>query len=370
MKQKFNILLVDDNTTNVDCWAGYLQKENRKIFKAFSGYEALRIVLKEDIHLVITDIDMPVEKGPQMDGFILIKQIKERRPDVFVIFAIDDHETLDDVVHGLEDGAVDYLKEPLHPELTDAKVAVFEKLYWKREALIHEQKKSDELLHNILPASTIEELKKTGKSTARHYKKATVLFTDFVNFTMYSEKNPAQHIVEKLNRFFSIFDGIIEKWSLEKIKTIGDAYMAAGGVPIRNKINPILVTLAAIEINDYMLVQQDLDPDTWEIRIGIHTGPVISGIVGKKKYQYDIWGDTVNTASRVEGQAIPGKINISKNTYEEIKKYFDCEYRGKLEAKHKGLIDMYNIIGIKKEYADSENPNLPNEALLKIIQEN
>lgn len=370
MIENFNILVVDDDNDNVCNWCGILEKEGRKFYKAHSGYEAMRMVISEDIHLVLTDIDMPVEKGPQMNGLELIKEIKKQERDIYVIFAVDDQDSIDDVVHGLEDGAVDYLIEPLHPKITKAKVAIFETLYRKRQALLHEQKKSEELLRNILPQYTIDELKKTGKSTARQYKKVSVLFTDFVNFTMFSEKVTPQYLIEKLNRHFSIFDGIMDKWNIEKIKTIGDSYMAAGGVPIRNQINPVTTVLAALEINKYMLDQQALDPETWEIRIGIHTGPLVSGIVGLKKYQYDIWGDTVNTASRMESKAEVGRVNVSHSTYLEIKEYFICTPRGKLVAKNKGLIDMYFVDRLKPEYTAENDPIVPNEKLHEIIHNN
>lgn len=205
------------------------------------------------------------------------------------------------------------------------------------QLLVAEKKRSDELLLNILPGEIAEELKRDGHSNARHFDEVTVLFTDFKGFTSYAEKLSAQELVKEINYCFSNFDRICDKYKIEKIKTIGDAYMAAGGLPVANKTHAEDVVNAAIEICDFMRNK------TFEIRIGIHTGNVVAGIVGIKKFQYDIWGDTVNTASRMESSGAVGKVNISESTYELVKDKFNCEYRGEIEAKGKGKIKMYFV---------------------------
>ncbi|HWJ92743.1 MAG TPA: adenylate/guanylate cyclase domain-containing protein [Flavisolibacter sp.] len=214
--------------------------------------------------------------------------------------------------------------------------------------LVMEKKKSDELLLNILPADTAEELKITGSAQAKQYPSVTVLFADFRGFTRLSEKLHPQVLVAELNFFFSAFDRIVEKYNIEKIKTIGDAYMCAGGLPVENDTHAEDVVKAAVEMRDFIRQHRSKESElVFEIRIGVNTGPVVAGIVGLRKFAYDIWGDTVNIASRMETTSEPGKINISGATYELIKDRFDCVYRGKINAKNKGEIDMYFVEGLK-----------------------
>jgi class 3 adenylate cyclase len=226
-----------------------------------------------------------------------------------------------------------------------------QKVEERTRELHSEKEKSDELLLNILPSETAHELKKHGKSKARSFEKATVLFTDFKNFTKVSETMSAEELVEMIHHIYSEFDNIIHKYGVEKIKTIGDSYMAAGGLPVVNDTNPQDVVNAAIEILHFIEHEKQLrmaaNEPFLEIRIGINTGPLVAGIVGKKKFAYDIWGDTVNIASRMESSSEPGKINISGSTYEFIKDQFECTYRGKIHAKNKGEIDMYFVEGRK-----------------------
>lgn len=221
----------------------------------------------------------------------------------------------------------------------------------QRNRISKEKKRSDELLLNILPAEVAEELKAKGSAEAKSIDSVTVLFTDFKGFTQLSEKLTAQELVGEINECFSAFDHIMQKYGIEKIKTIGDAYMAAGGLPMPNQTHARDVIKAAIAIQDFMneLKAKKLAAGQlfFEIRIGVHTGPVVAGIVGVKKYSYDIWGDTVNTASRMESSGEVGKVNISGSTYDEVKDLFITEYRGKISAKGKGEIDMYFVNGVK-----------------------
>jgi class 3 adenylate cyclase/ligand-binding sensor domain-containing protein len=246
-----------------------------------------------------------------------------------------------------------------------------EKVQERTAELASEKERTEKLLLNILPKETAEELQKRGKATARHYNQVSVLFTDFKGFTRFAESTKPEDLVQELDRCFIAFDDIIEKYHLEKIKTIGDAYMCAGGVPIRNTNNAVAIVLAAIEIRDFMLKlqqeKQERNERFWEIRLGISTGPLTAGVVGKKKFAYDIWGDTVNTASRMESTSEPGMVNISASTYELVKDYFDCTYRGKKDAKGKGEVDMYFVNGIRREFSENGDGKTPNEALQSIV---
>lgn len=210
-----------------------------------------------------------------------------------------------------------------------------------------ERKRSDDLLLNILPAPIATELKEKGKAQARQYSEATVLFSDFINFTNIAEQLTPDELVLELDDCFKAFDFIIQKYTdIEKIKTIGDAYMCASGLEDR-KILPDNLVRAALEmqafLQEHKQERQRLGKPYFEARIGIHTGPVVAGVVGVKKFAYDIWGDTVNIAARVESNGEAGRVNISETTYRLIKYSFDCLYRGKVEAKNKGLIDMYFV---------------------------
>jgi ligand-binding sensor domain-containing protein/class 3 adenylate cyclase len=218
----------------------------------------------------------------------------------------------------------------------------------EEKAEVERQKeKSDQLLLNILPSEVAEELKEKGYTTAKAFEEVTVLFSDIKGFTNVAEKLTAQELVREINTYFSAFDSIILKYGLEKIKTIGDAYIAAGGLPEKNSATARNVIEAAIAMQQAVeklkRERELLAKPFFELRIGIHTGPVVAGVVGIKKFQYDIWGDTVNLAARMEQSGVPGKINISQHTYELIKGQFSFVHRGKIEAKNKGEIDMYFV---------------------------
>ncbi len=222
-------------------------------------------------------------------------------------------------------------------------------VFRQRNKISKEKSRSDELLSNILPTEVAEELKEKGSAEAKQFDEVTVLFTDFMAFTQLSEKLSAKELVTKINDYFSAFDQIMKDHGVEKIKTIGDSYMAAGGIPIPNKTHALDVVKAALAIKHFMLEYMEKKKAAgelfFEIRMGIHTGQVVAGIVGTKKFAYDIWGDTVNMASRMESNGEVGKVNISTTTYELIKHKYNCTYRGKIQAKGKGGIDMYFIDG-------------------------
>ncbi|MBO3117685.1 adenylate/guanylate cyclase domain-containing protein [Winogradskyella sp. DF17] len=208
-----------------------------------------------------------------------------------------------------------------------------------------ERNRSDELLLNILPEQTANELKLSGKVDAKRYEEVTILFSDFKGFTSYSEKLTPEKVVKTIGFYFSEFDKIIEKYNLEKIKTIGDAYMCASGLPRPNKNHAYDIASAALEMIDFInSVKSNGSEDfNFDIRIGINSGPVVAGVVGTKKFAYDIWGDAVNIASRMESSSQINKINISEATYTKIKDHFECEYRGELDVKNKGQLRMYFV---------------------------
>lgn len=210
-----------------------------------------------------------------------------------------------------------------------------------------EKKISNDLLLNILPTEVAEELKIKGTADAKQFDEVTILFTDFKDFTKISEKMTATELVEEIDICFKEFDKIIGAYGIEKIKTIGDSYMCAGGLPVANNTHALDVVSASLEIQKFIqkrVEERRLEnKETFQIRIGIHTGPVVAGIVGLKKFAYDIWGDAVNTASRIESAGEVGKVNISETTYLLVKDKFKCIHRGKIQARGKGEIDMYFV---------------------------
>lgn len=235
----------------------------------------------------------------------------------------------------------------------------------KTHTLVDKQKNEIEhLLLNVLPKEVAKELQLTGRATPKHYQSVSVMFTDFRGFTLLTDHMSPDELVAELDACFIAFDAIIGKHNLEKIKTIGDSYMCAGGIPVEDNLHVLKIVKAGLEIQQYIAtnnvrrVENGLEP--WYLRIGIHVGPVVAGVVGKMKYAYDIWGSTVNIASRMESNGEPGKVNISSATYELIKDYYECSYRGKISAKNIGEIDMYFI---EREHA------IPKTLLIKEKQE-
>jgi adenylate cyclase len=241
----------------------------------------------------------------------------------------------------------------------------------RTEELVKEKEKTDNLLARVLPKETASELKEKGRVNTQRFQVVTVLFCDIEGFTRITDETNPEALIDQLDRFFLYFDSVVEKYRIEKIKTIGDAYMCAGGIPQKNRTNPVEVVLAALEMMSYMkdlMRDSDNEQHIWELRIGVDTGPVIAGVVGRNKLSYDIWGSTVNTASRMESSGEVGQINISGNTYMLVSDYFDCTYRGNMPIKNKGDIQMYFVKGIKPELSVNGLSIVPNNEFKILIQ--
>jgi len=224
-----------------------------------------------------------------------------------------------------------------------------------------------DVIDKITSSTNLETDKGKDHSRWDKYEMVTVLFSDIQGFTKIAESTNPEVLIDELDKFFFHFDSVVEKYNIEKIKTIGDAYMAAGGIPKKNSSNPVEVVLAALEMQFFMKQLKNTKVDIWDLRIGIHTGPVIAGEVGHKKRSYDIWGDTVNTASRMESSGEAGKVNISGVTYSHVKDFFICEYRGKLPVKYKGNIDMYFVKNLRPELS-LNLAGIPNRRLYSKLQ--
>ncbi len=233
-----------------------------------------------------------------------------------------------------------------------------------------EKNRSEKLLLNILPSKVAEELKDNGFVQPVLYENVTILFTDFHGFTKIAETMSPKDLIKTLDTSFRKFDQVIEKFNLEKLKTIGDSYMCAGGLPVKNNTHPIDACLAALELKIFMKeiknLKDSLGFEFWDLRIGIHSGPVIAGVIGEKKFAYDIWGDAVNTASRLESSGAIGEVNISQTVFDRVKDFFICEYRGKISAKNKGFVDMYFLKQIRPELSLDGLGITPNDTFLNL----
>lgn len=247
-----------------------------------------------------------------------------------------------------------------------------EKIEKQKKRVEKQKKQSDSILENVLPHSALVDLKKQGKADARGFDKVSVMFTDFVGFTTISDNMDAQQLVSILDGYFRAFDTIIGEHDLEKIKTIGDAYMCAGGVPTKNNTNPIDMVLASLKIREYVLEKKKEarknESIEWSVRIGINTGPVSAGIIGTKRLAYDVWGKTVNHAQRMEKLCQPNRVAITGGTFLDIEPYFECSFAGVVESKSKGKIDMYYVDSIKPELSIDGKGILPNSTFSKLVE--
>jgi adenylate cyclase len=235
-----------------------------------------------------------------------------------------------------------------------------------RQELQDQREKSERLLHNMLPVAVAQELKDGNRVTARFYDAATILFADFEGFTKLAESMEPKELIGQLDDYFSAFDEIAERHRLEMLKTIGDAYMCVGGVPETNRSHCIDACLAALEMQQLIAgmnqQRKKLRLPHWDLRVGLHTGPVIAGVVGRRKFIYDVWGDAVNVAARMESAGAAGKINVSETIYHRTKDLFDFEARGGVEAKNKGRLEMFFLLRIKASLARDAEGHAPNEA--------
>lgn len=368
------ILLVDDTAENIDILNGLLISFKRKV--AMNGEKALALANSGNPpDLILLDIDMP-----GMNGFEVCENLKQNpdTQDIPVIFLTADTDKKT-TVKGFRLGASDFMTKPFDPdelmvrvktqlelresrqkletivqqlELSSALLKQSgEELNRQKNALEKEKKTANDLLLNVLPEYVAKELQEKGLVTPRHFPIATVLFADLVNFSSLSKGMTPSEMVDELNTLFVGFDEILERNNMEKIKTIGDGYMAAGGIPIQNSTNPVDAVSSGLEMCEFLKKIKEANANSrkpvWDIRIGIHTGDLIAGVIGKSKFVYDIWGIAVNTASRMESAGEPGKVNISGITYQLVKEKFNCIPRGKLEVKNMGKMDMYFVESAK-----------------------
>lgn len=362
---KPKILYIDDEQDNLVVFKSAFRRIY-DVYTATSALEGLKTLENEEIPIIITD-----QRMPKMTGVEFLKNLPDEPDNIRMI--LTGFSDIDAIIEAINTGKVyRYITKPWDKEelkITIDKALETLQLRNRNKSLIIELKNANEnlegkvaertkevnqqkqeiekLLLNILPVETAEELKKYGKAKARRFEEVTVMFSDIKDFTRITEKMDPEELVAEIDFCYSEFDRIIQKHGVEKIKTIGDAYMCCSGLPVPQKDHAKRVIEAAIEIQKFMdkmkKERTKSGKSYFELRIGIHSGPVVAGVVGLNKFAYDIWGDTVNTAARMEECSEPGKINISGDTKAIINGKFQITYRGKMEAKNKGQVDMYFI---------------------------
>lgn len=338
------ILVVDDQPENLEVLVEVVEmtNPNYEVLQALNSKTALIIARGEIPDLIITDWEMP-----EMDGIELIKALKadELTKDIPIIMCTGIMTSSENLSTALKAGAVDYIRKPVDPLELPARLRSMLQLSDSFKTIKREREKSEQLLLNILPAETAQELKEFGKATPKNYEQVSVLFTDFKGFTKRAINMTPAELIEELNECFSAFDDITTRHNLEKIKTIGDAFMCAGGLPIPNTTNSVDAVSAGLEMLEWIETwntqRATEGKEPWGIRVGVHTGALVAGVIGKQKFQYDVWGDAVNVASRMESNSEVGRLNISADTFELVKHQFECEFRGEIEAKNRGKIGMY-----------------------------
>src|SRR5436190_11063333 len=337
-----SLLIVDDNELNRDMLTRRLERLGYKVSCAENGSEALKLLRRDAFDLLLLDIIMPV-----MDGFEVLEQLKAepllRDIPVIVLSASDQ---LDHVVKCIQKGAQDYLSKPFNPVLLQARIGSClerkrlrdqETLYLRQ--IEEEKQRSDELLHVILPRDIAAELKATDAVKPRRFERVGILFCDIVEFTAYSARRGPEEILSHLQTLVEAFERLCVKHDLEKIKTIGDSFMATAGLVTRLDNAALNCVRCGL---DMVAAAREL-PARWQVRVGVHVGPVIAGVVGHRKYQYDVWGDTVNLAARLEASAEPGTVCVTAETCERLHGQCQAHPLGRIEIKGKGLLDLHCI---------------------------
>jgi len=353
-----SILVVDDSRTLRKLLVRSLNELGyHSTTEAVDGREALALVGQREFDLVLLDIEMP-----NMDGFEVLKSLKDDPllRDLPVI-VISGQEQEDSAVRCIEMGAEDYLPKPYNPVLLRARISSslekkrlrdldrlrLTELQLEKEMLLIEQEKSERLLLNILPKPIADRLKGGERTIADNYASVTVLFADVVGFTQLSSNTDASKLVTLLNEIFTCFDRLAEKHGLEKIKTIGDGYMLVGGLPVPRTDHARVVADMALEMMVEIEAMNRANGTQFSIRIGVNTGPVVAGVIGRKKFSYDLWGATVNLASRLESSGLPGHIHVSAHTREALDGEFRFTNRGIIQAKGVGEITTHFLEGRK-----------------------
>ncbi len=365
-KENALILIVDDEPLNCDMLARRLVQEGYEVVQAYGGVDALDKLRGElPIDVVLLDVLMPGMGGYEVLDIIKGDE-KLRHIPVIMISALDQ---LESVVRCIQNGADDYLGKPFNltflrarlgasldrKRLRDQEQRIYLALKKTQEQLVIEQEKSEMLLLNMLPKAVANLLREGSRTIAEHYNEATILFADLANFTVLSDKIPPLELVELLNEVFMRFDLLADKYGVEKIKTIGDCYMVASGVPVPRTDHAVALINMALDMRDCVR-ETEFRGRRLGFRIGVNTGPVVAGVIGRKKFIYDLWGDAVNTASRMESHGAIDVVQITRSTYELIKDDFECASKGVLNIKGKGEMEVWHVLSRKNRESIPSSP--------------
>ncbi len=359
MERFINILIIDGNEKNRKGLKEILTGGGNNLLPCDSIPEALNILKQKEIGILLINID-----ETDFGGIELLQTMKEiSSKNIYKIVITGDSVSGAKMVKGLNEGAVDYITTPFNPNLIKAKIEVFKSLYYKDQRI-------NQLLTNIFPAAVLDDLSQNGKFSPKRVENGIILFTDFVDFSIKAKDMKPIRLLKKLEYYFTRFDEIIERYKLEKIKTIGDAYMVLAGVTENYPKPAVRACLAALEIRDFMRnersIARALNRDYWEIRVGLHQGPIVAGIVGSNKMSFDVWGDSVNIAARAEQGSKPGYITITDNIEAEVRNYFETESRGDVSIhKRGGSIPMYYLTKLKTEFTMKGDENAASGELRK-----
>jgi adenylate cyclase len=360
MERFINILIVDDNQTNQRGLKEILNGGGNNVLQAFSTFEAFQIIHQKEIGIIVINID-----NKDLNGVKFLEEIQtlEISKNIYRVVLTNQASNSTHIVKGLNAGAIDFITMPFSPNLIKAKIEIYKSLFFKDGRI-------RQLLANIFPEKVLEDLNNSGKFSPKRVENGVVVFTDFVNFSNKAKSVNPMKLLKKLESYFTKFDEITSRYHLEKIKTIGDSYMAIAGVTETLAHPEIRACLAALEIRNFMQNERDVSKamkkDYWEIRIGIHCGPLVAGVIGSKKFSFDVWGDTVNISSRAEQSAKSDSIYITQTVATQVDSYFDLQSVGKIEIKKRGgTIEMYEIQRLKLEYCLYGEGKIANSELLQ-----
>ena len=358
MERFINILVIEPDEKNARGIRTILSGSGNNVILAKSEKEAYVYLNQRSFGIILVSVDNTDS------GFDLLSRLKnhKRSAEAYKIVVTENSASGAKLVQGFREGAVDYISKPFNPRLVKAKIEVFKALYFKDQRI-------NQLLSNIFPRNVLQDLNLQGKFSPQRIEEGIVLFTDFVAFSKIAKHMLPLDLLKKLESYFNKFDEIVDRYELEKIKTMGDAYMALAGVTEKHPKPIVRACLAALEMRDFMMNEKIYaaasGSDCWEIRIGIHSGPLVAGIIGTKKMSFDVWGDTVNIAARAEQNSEPNSITITERVASHALPYFNLEHRGAVNIKHGGDVDMYFLHDLKSEFSFFGEGKIPSQKLRK-----
>jgi class 3 adenylate cyclase len=363
VERLINILIIDEKESDRSALREILGGGGNILLFCDSVVEAHQILNRREAGIVLVNVDSP--NFSSMDDFKKLLQVHASKTHYSIIIT-ENTRTGSRLLKGFNSGAVDFITKPFNPLLIQAKLDVYKSLYYKDQRIA-------QLLGNIFPENVLDDLNQYGKFSPKRVDKGVVLFTDFVDFSMKSKSIKPIKLVKRLEYYFTAFDEIVERYKLEKIKTIGDAYMAIAGVNEDNAEPILRACMAALEMRDFIRNEKELaralKKDYWEIRIGVHAGPLVAGIIGSKRYSFDVWGDTVNIAARAQQFSGIDQITVTQVIHDESAAYFEMKDLGNVPIKKRGgSMEIFELESLKSEYSLYNNGKVPSVELRVLCQ--